>query len=263
MRTLLVAGIIAGSYSPLAISQTERDLDSHEHGAAVLTMVIEPNAIYLDLQSPWINLVGFEHAPSTDADRQAVDQVIDTLANPQALFVFAPGNCTGELTEMDAGMPGVETADAHAHGDAHADEDEHAHEEEHAHADEDEHAHEEEHAHADEDEHAHEEEHAHADEDEHAHEEEHAHADEDEHASEDEHAHDDHAHDDAETHSEVLASYRFVCEEGAKPTTFTAALMQRFPGIEALQVEFVGPGGQSAASLTAGSSADVSLEPVL
>ena len=111
MRTLLVAGIIAGSYSNLAISQTERDLDAHEHGAALLTIVLEPSVIYLDFESPWMNLVGFEHAPATDADKQAVDEALEVLANPQNLFAFVPGNCTGELTEMDAGMSGVESAE--------------------------------------------------------------------------------------------------------------------------------------------------------
>lgn len=225
MRTLLVAGIIAGGYSSLAISQTERDLEAHEHGAAILTMVLEPSAIFLDFQSPWQNLVGFEHAPATDADKQAVSDVLDMLASPQNLFSFAPGNCTGEMTEIDVGMSGVEMADAHDHDEEHAHDDEH--DDEHGHDDE------------------HEEEHGHDDE----HEEEHAHDD-------------DHAHDDNETHSEVMVSYRFDCEQGTMPSTFTADLMQSFQGIESLQVEFVGPGGQSAASVTA-SSAEVSLESVL
>ena len=45
------------------------------------------------------------------------------------------------------------------------------------------------------------------------------------------------------------------------PSTFTADLMQRFSSIETLQIEFVGPSGQSAASVTA-DSAEMSLEPV-
>ena len=122
---------------------------------------------------------------------------------------------------------------SHDHDDEHADDEEHEHEE--AHADDEKHEHEE----------------AHAGDEEHAHEETHAH--------EDEHAHEG---DDHDTHSEVVASYRLECEEGAIPSTFTATIIERFPGIEALQVEFVGPGGQSAELATAG-SAEISLEPVL
>lgn len=231
MRTLLVAGMIAGAYPSLAISQTERDLDAHEHGAAVLTMVLDEGIVLIDLQSPWYNLVGFEHTPSTDADKQAVNEALEFLANPQNLFTFDAGNCSGQLIEMDVGMPGIEMAEAHSHDDKHSHGDEHAHNEEHTHDDE------------------------------HSHDDEHTH--DDEHAHNDEHKHDEaHDHADHGTHSEMLASYDFDCDGSTMPTTFTAELMQRFPGIETLQVEFVGPGGQSAATVTA-SSVEVSLEPVL
>ena len=204
MRVLLVAGIVASSSSSVAIGQTKRDLDAHRHDAVSLTMVLEPGVINLDFKSPWMNLVGFEHTAVSDAEHQAVYEAIHSLADPRSLFTFTPGNCTVETTDMDVGITGVKSGDAH--------ENEHAHGGEHAHNDM---------------------------------------------PAED----DSHAHANRSAHSDVLTSYRVECNEGALPSTFTAKLMHRFPGIETLRVEFVGPGGQSAVSVTA-ESADVALGPV-
>ena len=93
-RIVLIAGIVASSSSSVAIGQTKRDLDAHRQGAVSLTMVLEPGVIYLDFRSPWMNLAGREHAAASDAEHRAVYEAIHSLADPQSLFTFFPGNCT-------------------------------------------------------------------------------------------------------------------------------------------------------------------------
>ena len=62
--------IFAGA-SPSALS-ADRHHDAHEHGVSKLNLVIEGKRLEMELGSPGSDIVGFEHAPATDADRKAI-----------------------------------------------------------------------------------------------------------------------------------------------------------------------------------------------
>lgn len=116
---------------PLGVlqAQTERDLDSHQHGAANINVVIDGGTVFVEFESPWNNLVGFEHKPSTDAQRQAVDNAMQTLAKPAKLFVFNDSAlCHVSSAEVKS------TLDTDAEHDDHKEEhdDHHEHDDEHA-----------------------------------------------------------------------------------------------------------------------------------
>ncbi len=68
----------------------ERDHDAHEHGHSSLALAIENNTIQLEFSSPAINIVGFEHAPSTKEDKEKVTSAEKRLKDGAALFVFNP-----------------------------------------------------------------------------------------------------------------------------------------------------------------------------
>jgi hypothetical protein len=208
------------SFSLTVSAQTERDLDSHEHGAATMNVALEGAAIFIELDTPWNNLVGFEHAPSTDEQRALVDAALAKLEQPTELFSFNSADCTATEMAIDNSMS----------------DDEH-HDDEHAHEEHDEHHDDEEHAHKDDDEH---------------HDEEHAHKDDDE-------QHDEHHDDEEGSHSEVRASYSFTCEDVSKLSTIDVDLLTLWSNIEDLDVQMIGPGGQSSAELSPESiSLDVS-----
>jgi len=106
-------------------AQTERDLDSHEHGAANINVVIDGKTVFVEFESPWNNLVGFEHKPSTDAQRQAVENAMQKLAAPATLFVFNDSADCHDDEHED------EHDEHHGHDDEHKDE-HHEHDDEHA-----------------------------------------------------------------------------------------------------------------------------------
>ncbi|MFK7852586.1 MAG: DUF2796 domain-containing protein, partial [Granulosicoccus sp.] len=126
------------------------------------------------------------------------------------LFSFGGGGCVFETVMIESS---IGDADEHAHDD-HDDE----HKDEHAHDDHDD---------------EHKDEHAHDDHD-------------DEHK--DEHAHDDHG-DEASSHSEVLASYTFNCDNVSDVSYIDANLMTVWTGFEDLDVQLIGPGSQTAVEL--------------
>lgn len=62
-------------------------LPAHVHGKAKVQVAIEGNEIYLDFDSPLDNLLGFEHTPKNDQQREAVKAMVQKLRHPETLFV--------------------------------------------------------------------------------------------------------------------------------------------------------------------------------
>lgn len=130
MRRLLLA--LPFALLPLAVAHAhdEHDHDhgtlaAHEHGVAKLNVVLDGNTLELELDSPAMNLVGFEHAASTDADKAKVAAARQQLEQPLKLFGLAQAaGCKDEAQELQSPLFG----DA-----AHADDDDDAHEHEHGH----------------------------------------------------------------------------------------------------------------------------------
>ena len=77
-------------------------LDAHEHGAAQLNVVLDGKVLELQLESPAMNLVGFEHAAKTDADKTKVAAARSQLEQPQALFGLAAGDCSVSTQELQS-----------------------------------------------------------------------------------------------------------------------------------------------------------------
>ncbi len=93
MRRLLLA--LPFALLPLAIAHAadEHDhahehgsLGAHEHGVGRLNAVLDGQALELELDSPAMNLVGFEHLATTAADKAKVAAARKQLENPAALF---------------------------------------------------------------------------------------------------------------------------------------------------------------------------------
>jgi len=93
MRRLLLA--LPFALLPLAIAQAadEHDHDhehgslgAHEHGVGRLNAVLDGQALELELDSPAMNLVGFEHLATTPADKAKVAAARKQLEQPLVLF---------------------------------------------------------------------------------------------------------------------------------------------------------------------------------
>ena len=88
--------------------------EAHVHGVLELDVVQERQTLQIELRSPAMNLVGFEHAPADAADRAAVARAIRTLEDAAALFVpDAAAAC--RLVEAKVATDLHETHDDAAH----------------------------------------------------------------------------------------------------------------------------------------------------
>ncbi|MBE7376417.1 DUF2796 domain-containing protein [Pseudomonas lopnurensis] len=130
MRHLLLA--LPVILLPLSYSQAQDDhhhhdhehassLGAHEHGAARLDVALDGDRLELAFNSPAINLLGFEHAPASEADEARIASARAQLERPHGLFGLpSAAGCTvseqrlaGEL--LGASHAGYQRQDRQGH----------------------------------------------------------------------------------------------------------------------------------------------------
>jgi zinc transport system substrate-binding protein len=92
---------------------THHQHGAHVHGVAMLNVALDSDELLIELTSPAMNLVGFEHAPRDAAQRDAVAEARRALAEPERLIRINPeADCT--LAESHAMLElGEHAGDAH------------------------------------------------------------------------------------------------------------------------------------------------------
>ena len=109
-------------------------LEAHEHGVGRLNAALDGQTLELELESPAMNLVGFEHQAATDADRAKVAAARAQLEKPQALFSLPQAaGCVVASQELESPLFGDKPHADHDHDEAAKGEHHHDHSEIHAH----------------------------------------------------------------------------------------------------------------------------------
>ena len=196
-------------------SNTERQLDSHDHGVANLNLVIEETKIAISFESPAVNLVGFETAPTTETEQAQIEKVKMQLGEITNLLNISE---SADCKAVDISVNWQQVSSGHQEHEEH-EEDEHEEHAEHEH-EEDEH---EEHA-----EHEHEE-------DEH-----------EEHAEHEEHEEDEHE----AIHAEFSGEYLIECGQIDNVEIIEIALFNLYPSLESILLRAILPTGQTKLTLT-------------
>ncbi|MFJ4193664.1 DUF2796 domain-containing protein [Pseudomonas sp. NPDC089534] len=139
MRRLLLA--LPFALLPLAVAQAadEHDHDhehgslgAHEHGVGRLNAALDGQTLELELESPAMNLVGFEHAATSEADKAKVAAARAQLEQPLALFSLpAAAGCKVTRQELESPLFG-DKPDADDDHDEEADKDGHEHHHDHS-----------------------------------------------------------------------------------------------------------------------------------
>lgn len=122
LRCRLLAGLALAAAAGSALAAGK----AHEHGAVKLDVAIEGNKLTIMMEAPLDNLLGFERAPRTDAERRAA---ADLLARLRSLDKAAPlfaadpaAQCTLGPAEVQAPVlePGARPAGQDQHADLEA-----------------------------------------------------------------------------------------------------------------------------------------------
>lgn len=193
----------------------QRQLGAHVHGVATMTIAQDGEDFVVELNTPSINVVSFEHLPTTDAQRSELERVLALLKDASnVLQLTRAGACELEHLHVDSEQLAAMGYNRHGtkedHGHDHHGHDDHAHD----HHEHDDHGH-----------------------DDHGH---------------DDHAHDDHGHD--EGHSDFVVEYTFHCDEPSRVIGAHLPVFEAFPSFETIDVQWIVNSQQGAARATAGSN---------
>ncbi|CAM3002584.1 Protein of unknown function [Pseudomonas gessardii] len=91
-------------------------LGAHEHGVGRLNAALDGKALELELESPAMNLVGFEHLATTDADKAKVAAARKQLEQPLVLFSLPKAaGCVVSTQELESPLFGDKPEDDHDH----------------------------------------------------------------------------------------------------------------------------------------------------
>ena len=112
---------------------------AHVHGEAELDVVVDGDAMLIELAGPAANFVGFEHAPANPQQHAQVAQAEQRMRDAAGLFVLSPTQVC-ELEQMHLDSPFAQ-AGAEAHEEHGEHEQAHGHEHEREQGEEHEQAH--------------------------------------------------------------------------------------------------------------------------
>ncbi len=122
---------LCGAVTALAAQADEhhREHGAHTHGLGTLNVVRDGAELEIELIAPAANLLGFEYAPRTEAEREALRRAVEQLHRDAELFELpAAAGCRSEGVAIHSAL--LEAHGAEEHGPDH----DHRHEGE-AHAD--------------------------------------------------------------------------------------------------------------------------------
>ena len=78
---------------------------AHEHGVGSLSIAVEGNEVEIELIVPGSDVVGFEHLPSSESERQAVIMGAKTLRDDSGIVILSPkAGCQVEDVEISSGL---------------------------------------------------------------------------------------------------------------------------------------------------------------
>ena len=107
---------------------TEESLQAHAHGTAELFIVLAGQKLEIELHSPAINLIGFEHKPKNDEQKAKVEELEVKLTSASELFQISSAECQLNTQELDLGNLALEDSE---HEEEHHDEDKEHHDGDH------------------------------------------------------------------------------------------------------------------------------------
>lgn len=192
---------------------------AHQHGVATLTLAQEGQALDVMLDSPLVNLVGFEHAPTNLSEQQLLNDTATWLRSGGWLWLPAVAGCKLSETEL-TGLPALDealplTSDAAAQAPDHK----HQHDHQHKHQHDDKHKHDHKHDHKQEVQPA-----------------------------------QSSAEAKSHEHADLQLTQRFICQTPAALEQIGVQLFSRAVALETVNTQFVHAGGQGAVTLSAEST---------
>ncbi|WP_462054328.1 zinc uptake protein ZrgA [Vibrio cholerae] len=139
MIALMVGATLSGNVLADHHSDHQhRQHEAHVHGQVELNIAQDGHDLLLEITAPGADVVGFEHAPQDDAQKQALEKALETLHHPEKLFALSDkAQCEKREVLIKHTLGGEEYQHSHAYGE----DEEHEHQHGEGEHDHDEHQH--------------------------------------------------------------------------------------------------------------------------
>ncbi|MGR5096410.1 zinc uptake protein ZrgA [Vibrio maritimus] len=226
LKMTLLAGLVVSQFA--VADDHFRQHDAHVHGHVEFNIAQDGQDLLVEITAPGADVVGFEHAPKTDAEKAAMADAKAKLNDVDSILTI-PATASCKLVEAHVENT-LEKGEHHDEHDHHDDHKGHDHHDDHKGHDHDHEGHEHHDDHKGHDDHEH----------------------HDEHKGHD-HDH-DHDHDHHDGHGEFSVQYQFSCEDVAKVTQIDTQWFTHFPSTEKVSVNLLTDSAQSATELTSGNT---------
>ena len=131
MKANILPGLVGALAVACACGSAAAAGKAHEHGALKLDVALEGSRLTIGMEAPLDNLLGFERAPRSDAERKAAAEMLARLRSPQQVSSMfgtdAAANCALVKAEVQApvlepaaqaGAKGAASKNEHADLDA-------------------------------------------------------------------------------------------------------------------------------------------------
>lgn len=91
----------------------------HEHGVAHIDAALQGRVLQVLVDAPLETLLGFEHAPRNDAQRNAAEALLNRLKDPSVLLLRpdAAAQCKVRRADVEVDTGGATAASANGHVD--------------------------------------------------------------------------------------------------------------------------------------------------
>ncbi len=96
---------------------------AHEHGVATMQFVIAGNNLMLEVHSPLYNLLGFEHKPKLEEQKQAVKQQLTAIKKGQLITLDKAAGCQLKAVHVEHPFQNSNHDHHHDHHHSHHDDD--------------------------------------------------------------------------------------------------------------------------------------------
>lgn len=105
LKPTAVTTVLAGLLLAGPVLAADREQSPHEHGVGQLNLAVEGSQVEIEITAPGADIVGFEHHPESDTDRQAVAAAVAKMKDAGALFRFpAKADCRLEEAEVQSSL---------------------------------------------------------------------------------------------------------------------------------------------------------------
>lgn len=117
--------VIAATLTVSGLTPAMAANKAHEHGVGRMNVAVEAQNVEIEIEAPGADIVGFEHAAKTPAQKKAIEAAEAKLKGGDRLFAF-PAGAECRMTEVEVESPRLESDKDHKHSHKHDHEDEHS-----------------------------------------------------------------------------------------------------------------------------------------